>query len=81
MHRIMWHLAGGGLGLGVAAFAAGWLVDGFAGRLAVGYGVLIIAAGLWLLAGLLVLERRRPRTRRSTRPGGRATRLAGPRVF
>lgn len=81
MHRTLWSLAVTGLGLGSLAMVGGTAVGGGLGPLAVGYGLLVSLAALYLVAGLTIRERV---WRRFPRPSvGRPTpdRMAGRRVF
>ncbi len=81
MHRTLWSLAIAGLGLGSLTMVGGTAVGGELGPLAVGYGLLVALAALYLVAGLAIRERV---WRRMPRPSvGRpvADRMAGRRVF
>ncbi|MGH2417226.1 MAG: hypothetical protein ACRDFY_02735 [Candidatus Limnocylindria bacterium] len=70
-----------GLGLGSLAMVGGTAVGGSIGPLAVGYGLLVALAALYLVAGLAIRERVWHRL--STPSVGRphADRLAGRRIF
>lgn len=81
MRHTLWSLAGGALGLGALAIVGGTAVGGQIGPMAVGYGLLVALAALYLVAALAIRERvwRRLSARRTDAPD--AERLAGRRVF
>ena len=78
----MWSMAIVGLALGSLAMVGGTAIGGELGPLAVGYGLLVAMAGLYLVAGLAIRERA---WERLSRPGAASMpavdRLAGRRVF
>jgi len=81
MQHTLWSLAIVGLGIGSLAMVGGTAVGGEIGPLAVGYGLLVALAALYLVAGLAIRERV---WRRLAAPAGKAPaadRLAGRRVF
>ena len=81
MGHTLWSFAIAGLGIGSLAMVGGTAVGGEIGPLAVGYGLLIALAALYLVAGLAIKERvwRRLSTPTIERPN--PDRLAGRRVF
>ena len=81
MRQSLWALAIVGLGFGTLSMVGGTAIGGELGPLAIGYGLLISLAGLYLVAGLAIRERvwqrlTRPRTRLP-----HADRLGSQRVF
>jgi hypothetical protein len=80
-HSRSWSFAIAGLALGSLAMVGGTAAGGEISRLAVGYGLLVALAALYLVAGLAIRERiwRRPAPPRLERPT--SDRLAGRRVF
>lgn len=71
-----------GLALGCLGMVGGTAIGGDLGPLAVGYGLLIALAALYLVAGLAIRERAWQRLGRSSRRSAPAAdRLAGHRVF
>ncbi len=81
MHQALWTTAITGLGLGSLAIVGGTAIGGELGPLAVGYGLLIALAALYLVAGLAIRERVWRRLAPSVREAPQADRLAGRRVF
>ena len=81
MGHTLWSFAIAGLGIGSLAMLGGTAIGGEIGPLAVGYGLLVALAALYLVAGLAIRERawRRLSTASLGRP--KADRLAGRRVF
>lgn len=81
MRQTLWSLAIAGLGFGSLGMVGGTAVGGEIGPLAVGYGLLVALAALYLVAGLAIRERvwRRQSAPRISRP--HADHLAGRRVF
>ncbi|MEA2652198.1 MAG: hypothetical protein QOI85_1919 [Chloroflexota bacterium] len=81
MGHTLWSFAIAGLGIGSLAMVGGTAVGGEIGPLAVGYGLLVALAALYLVAGLAIKERvwRRLSTPAIERPN--PDRLAGRRVF
>ena len=81
MGHTLWSFAIAGLGIGSLAMVGGTAIGGEIGPLAVGYGLLVALAALYLVAGLAIRERV---WRRLTAPSiGRPNpdRMAGRRVF
>lgn len=82
MGRSLWSVALAGLGFGSLAMVGGTAIGGELGPLAVGYGILVLLAALYLVVGLAVRDRvwRRvaSRERQDHLP---IDRLAGRRVF
>jgi 4-hydroxybenzoate polyprenyltransferase len=81
MRNTMWSSAIVGLALGSLAMVGGTAVGGELGPLAVGYGLLVALAALYLVGGLVIRERVWRRISAPTIKGPRIDRLAGPRVF
>ena len=81
MGQSLWSFAIAGLGIGSLAMVGGTAIGGEIGPLAVGYGLLVALAALYLVAGLAIRERvwRRLSTASLGRP--KADNLAGRRVF
>lgn len=79
--RGLWTVAFAGLAFGAVSTLGGTVSgDGF-GRLAVGYGLLVALASLYMLVGLAIRDRAGRRTRRPAPKTLRPTDLAGRRVF
>ena len=57
MRQTLWSLAIAGLGLGSLTMVVGTAFGGELGPLAVGYGLLVSFAALYLVAGLAIRER------------------------
>jgi len=83
MRRWMWSFGLAGLGLGSLAMVGGTTVGGDIGPLAAGYGALVVATALYLIAGLAIRDRvwRRAASTRQADPRPSIDRLAGRRVF
>jgi hypothetical protein len=81
MHSRSWSFAIAGLALGSLSMVGGTAVGGELGPLAVGYGLMVALAALYLVAGLAIRERvwRRMAAPRLERPT--SDHLAGRRVF
>ena len=83
MRRLLWSIALAGVGFGSLAMVGGTAIGDGVGALAIGYGVLVILAALYMIVGLAIRDRIDRRT--STPRGREATtaidRLAGHRVF
>jgi hypothetical protein len=81
MGHTLWTFAIAGLGIGSLAMVGGTAIGGEIGPLAVGYGVLVALAALYLVAGLAIRERvwRRLSITAMERPN--PDRMAGRRVF
>lgn len=81
MHSRLWSTAIAGLALGSLGMVGGSAVGGEIGPLAVGYGLLVALAALYLVAGLAIRERvwRRLAAPQLERPV--SDNLAGRRVF
>ena len=83
MRRVMWSIALAGVGFGSLAMVGGTAIGDGVGALAIGYGVLVVLAALYMIVGLAIRDRI---DRRASAPrGGEAItaidRLAGHRVF
>jgi hypothetical protein len=79
----MWSIALAGVGFGSLAMVGGTAIGDGVGALAIGYGVLVVLAALYMIVGLAIRDRI---DRRASAPRvGEATtaidRLAGHRVF
>jgi hypothetical protein len=70
-----------GLGLGSLAMVGGTALGGEIAPLAIGYGLLVALAALYLIAGLAIRERVWRRVGRPASPTPTIDRLAGRRVF
>lgn len=81
MRHTLWSLALAGLGFGSLAMVGGTAIGGDAGPLAVGYGLLVVVAALYMVAGLAIRERVWQRFTRPERQMPTVDRLAGRRVF
>lgn len=81
MRQSLWSMGLAGLGLGSLAMVGGTAIGGEIAPLAIGYGLLVILAALYLIAGLAVRERVWRRVGRPTTPVPTIDRLAGRRVF
>lgn len=83
MRRVMWSIALAGVGFGSLAMVGGTAIGDGVGALAIGYGVLVVLAALYMIVGLAIRDRMDRRTS-APRAGDAATaidRLAGHRVF
>ena len=81
MHQSLWITAITGLGLGSLAMVGGTAIGGELGPLAMGYGLLVALAALYLVAGLAIREHVWRRLAPPMREVPQADRLAGRRVF
>lgn len=81
MRRTLWSLGLAGLGIGSLAMVGGTAIGGDLGRLAVGYGMLVVIAALYMVAGMAIRDRAWERFARAERPMPTVDRLAGRRVF
>lgn len=81
MQHTLWSLALAGLGFGSLAMVGGTAIGGDLGPLAVGYGLLVVVAALYMVAGLAIRERVWQRFARLERQVPTVDRLAGRRVF
>lgn len=83
MRRVLWSIALAGLGFGCLAMVGGTAIGDGVGALAVGYGVLVVLAALYLVIGLAIRDRfgRRSSARRASEAAPSIDRLAGHRVF
>jgi hypothetical protein len=81
MRQSLWSIGVGGLALGTLALLGGTAIGGEIGPLAAGYGILVLVAALYLVAGLAIRERAWRRVTGPLNDRARADRLAGPRVF
>ncbi|HYI66665.1 MAG TPA: hypothetical protein VEW95_07080 [Candidatus Limnocylindrales bacterium] len=81
MGQTLWSFAIAGLGIGSLAMVGGTAVGGEVGPLAVGYGLLVALAALYLVAGLAIRDRVWRRLSVSSMGRPDPDRLAGRRVF
>lgn len=83
MRRVLWSIALAGVGFGSLAMVGGTAVGEGVGALAVGYGVLVVLAALYMIVGLAVRDRIGHRSSAHRRPetAPAIDRLAGHRVF
>ena len=81
MRQSMWSVALAGLGLGSLAMVGGTAIGGEIAPLALGYGLLVVLAALYMIAGLAIRERVWRRLGRPAAPAPAIDRLAGRRVF
>jgi hypothetical protein len=81
MRHTLWSSAIVGLGLGSLGMVGGTAIGGEVGPLAVGYGLLVALAGLYLVAGLAIREHVWRRWTAPTIQRPTADHLAGRRVF
>jgi len=81
MRHSLWSVALAGLGFGSLSMVGGTALGGEVAPLAVGYGLLVVLAALYLIAGLAIRERVWHRIARPTTPTPTIDRLAGRRVF
>ncbi|HEX7171558.1 MAG TPA: hypothetical protein VF365_03000 [Candidatus Limnocylindria bacterium] len=81
MRQSLWSVALAGLGLGSLSMVGGTAIGGDIGPLATGYGLLVIFAALYMIAGLAIRERVWRRVSRPNAATPTVDRLAGRRVF
>lgn len=83
MRRVMWSIALAGVGFGSLAMVGGTAIGDGVGALAIGYGVLVVLAALYMVVGLAIRDRidRRVPTPRAGEAMTTIDRLAGHRVF
>ena len=83
MRRVMWSIALAGLGFGSLTMVGGTAIGEGVGALAVGYGVLVVLAALYMIVGLAIRDRiaRRSSAQRASEAAPSIDRLAGHRVF
>ena len=81
MRQSMWSVALAGLGFGSLSMVGGTAIGGEVAPLAVGYGLLVVLAAGYMLAGLAIRERVWRRIARPTGSTPTIDRLAGRRVF
>lgn len=81
MRQSLWSVALAGLGLGSLAMVGGTAIGGDVGPLAVGYGLLVVLAALYLVAGLAIRQRVWRHVSRPEPTTPPIDRLAGRRVF
>lgn len=81
MRQSLWSVALVGLGLGSLAMVGGTAIGGEIAPLAAGYGLLVVLAALYMIAGLAIRERVWRRVGRPAGPAPTIDRLAGRRVF
>ena len=82
MRRVMWSLALAAVGFGSLAMVGGTAIGDGVGALAVGYGLLVILAAVYLIVAMAIRDqvgRRSSERRTSAEPA--IDRLAGHRVF
>jgi hypothetical protein len=79
----MWSIALAGLGFGSLTMVGGTAIGDSVGALAVGYGVLVVLAALYMIVGLAIRDRigRRASAQRASEATPSIDRLAGHRVF
>ena len=81
MRQSLWSVALAGLGLGILAMVGGTAIGGEVGPLAVGYGLLVVLAALYLVAGLAIRQRVWRHLSHPEPSTPSVDRLAGRRVF
>ena len=81
MGHTLWSFGIAGLGIGSLAMVGGTAIGGEIGPLAVGYGLLVAAAALYLVAGMAIRERVWRRLSAASMGRPKPDRLAGRRVF
>ena len=83
MRRVLWSIALAGLGFGSLAMVGGTAVGDGVGALAIGYGVLVVLAALYMIVGLAIRDRigRRTQAQGATGATPSIDRLVGHRVF
>lgn len=81
MQQSLWSVALAGLGFGSLSMVGGTAIGGGVGPLAVAYGLLVVLAALYMIAGLAIRERVWRRVSRRTGVPPTVDRLAGRRVF
>ena len=81
MRHRLWSVAVAGLALGGLAMVGGTAVGGEVGPLTAGYGLLVVLAALYLVAGLAIRERAWRRLSTPTLGRPVADRLAARRIF
>ena len=81
MRQSLWSVALAGLALGSLAMVGGTTIGGEVAPLATGYGLLVVLAALYMLAGLAIRERVWRRLDRPVASAPSIDRLAGRRVF
>lgn len=83
MRRVMWSIALAGVGFGSLAMVGGTAIGDGVGALAIGYGVLVVLAALYMIVGLAIRDRidRRASAPRAGEATAAIDRLAGHRVF
>lgn len=81
MGQTLWSFAIAGLGIGSLAMVGGTAMGGEIGPLAVGYGLLIALAALYLVVGLAIRDRVWRRLSPSSVGRPNPDHMAGRRVF
>jgi hypothetical protein len=81
MRHTFWSMAIAGLGLGSLAMVGGTAIGGEVGPLAVGYGLLVALAALYLVIGLSIRERLWRRLKAPSIGRPHPDHLAGRRIF
>lgn len=79
--RGLWSVAVAGLAFGAVSVFGGSAAGGGIGSLVVGYGMLVVLASLYMLAGLAIRDRVWRRLHRPALERVQPTDLAGRRVF
>jgi len=79
--RGLWTVGFAGLAFGVVSMFGGTAAGSGIGNLVVGYGVLVVLASLYMLAGLAIRDRVWHRMRRPAVEQVQPVDLAGRRVF
>ena len=81
MRHSLWSFAIVGLAMGSLAMVGGTAIGGEVGPLLVGYGLLVAAAGIYLVTALSIRERAWRRLSGTIGGSSEPRRLAGRRVF
>lgn len=81
MRHALWSFAIAGLGIGSLGMVGGTAIGGEIGPLAVGYGLVVSLAALYLVTGLAIRERVWRRLSASSMGRPKPDRVAGRRVF
>ncbi len=81
MRHTLLSLALAGLGFGSLTMVGGTAIGGDLGPLAAGYGLLVVVATLYMVAGIAIRDRVGQRFARTDRQMPNVNRLAGRRVF
>jgi hypothetical protein len=81
MRHSLWSVALAGIGFGSLAMVGGTAIGGEIGPLAVGYGILVVLAALYLVVGLAIRQRVWRDVSGAEPAAPPVDRLAGRRVF